>query len=149
MDTSKNEAPQHAFLDRASRATRGKRLKKMNSFGIKMLFKEEENEDAEYEEEGEAADVFDSDFDESEPEANEEAENEPNERTRTKKKLIYPGKQPAQKKKKTKLSPDDVPNDAEAEKSVRKSTRTSVIIRQAERMRYVPAFASYNEGIIK
>lgn len=33
------------------------------------------------------------------------------------------------------LSPEhnDVPNDAEAEKIIRKSTRTSVIIRQAER----------------
>lgn len=72
----------------------------------------------------------------------------------TKKKLIYPGKAPPKKKqKKTKVlsksesapkdekTPEestrsehhDVPDDAEAEKVVRKSTRTSVIIRQAER----------------
>ncbi|KAL3649937.1 hypothetical protein CASFOL_006340 [Castilleja foliolosa] len=160
MDTSKNEAHQHAFLDRASRATRGKRMTKLldeeveedELFWNQDALKEEENEDAEYEQEGEAVDVFDSDFDESEPEANEEAENEPNERTRTKKKLIYPGKQPTKKKKievisksestpkkdeksVEQLSPEhhDVPNDAEAEKSVRKSTRTSVIVRQAER----------------
>lgn len=116
--------------------------------------KEEEN-DEEYEEEGEVADVFDSDFDEDEPEADEEVENEPDER-RTIKKLIYPGKAPTKKKKKTKKekvlsksesaskdekTPDhstpseqnDVPDDAEVEKIVRKSTRTSVIVRQAER----------------
>lgn len=72
----------------------------------------------------------------------------------TKKKLIAPGKAPPKKKQKTnkvhsksenepkdeKTLDDstcsehhDVPDDAEAEKVVRKSTRTSVIIRQAER----------------
>ncbi|GER51194.1 vacuolar protein sorting protein 72 [Striga asiatica] len=160
MDTSKEEAEQHTFLDRASRATRGKRLTKLvdeeleedELFWNQDALKEEEH-DAEYEEEGEVADVFDSDFDESEPEPDQEVENEPNER-RTKKKLIFPGKPSAKKKKKKKdtaisksesvpkdeksvdqLSPEhhDDTNDAEAEKTVRKSTRTSVIIRQAER----------------
>ncbi|CAA0814376.1 SWR1 complex subunit 2 [Striga hermonthica] len=159
MDTSKEEAEQHTFLDRASRATRGKRLTKLvdeeleedELFWNQDALKEEEH-DAEYEEEGEVADVFDSDFDESEPEPDQEVENEPNER-RTKKKLIFPGKPSAKKKKKKEtaisksesvpkdeksvdqLSPEhhDVTNDAEAEKIVRKSTRTSVIIRQAER----------------
>ncbi|KAI3458719.1 hypothetical protein Pfo_015382 [Paulownia fortunei] len=161
METNKEEAQQHVFLDRATRATRGKRMTKLldeeieedELFWNQDALKEEEN-DAEYEEEGEAADVFDSDFDEDEPEADEEVENEPDERTRTKKKLIFPGKLPTKKKKKKKnkvisksesapkdektpeqLTPEhhDVPDDAEAEKIVRKSTRTSVIIRQAER----------------
>ncbi|KAL0321942.1 UNVERIFIED_CONTAM: SWR1 complex subunit [Sesamum calycinum] len=162
MGTSKEEAQQHGFLDRASRATRGKRMTKLlddeieedEVFWNQDALKEEEN-DEEYEEEGEVADVFDSDFDEDEPEADEEVENEPDER-RTMKKLIYPGKAPTKKEKKTKKekvlsksesaskdekTPDqstpseqnDVPDDAEVEKIVRKSTRTSVIIRQAER----------------
>ncbi|KAK6156218.1 hypothetical protein DH2020_010466 [Rehmannia glutinosa] len=160
METSKEEAQQHAFLDRAARPTRGKRMTKLldeeneedELFWNQDALKEDEN-DVEYEEEGEVADVFDSDFDEDEPEADEEGENEPDERTRTKKKLIFPGKPPTKKKKnknkvisksesapkdeKTpeQLSPEhhDVPEDAEVEKIVRKSTRTSVIIRQAER----------------
>ncbi|KAK4431165.1 SWR1 complex subunit [Sesamum alatum] len=162
MGTSKEEAQQHVFLDRASRATRGKRMTKLldeeieedEVFWNQDALKEDEN-DEEYEEEGEVADVFDSDFDEDEPEADEEVENEPDER-RTTKRLIYPGKPPAKKKKKTKKdkvlsksesapkdekTPDqstpsehnDAPDDAEVEKIVRKSTRTSVIIRQAER----------------
>lgn len=72
-------------------------------------------------------------------------------RERTKKKLIFPGKQlPKRKRKKvlSKLGKDpkderapeqstlpehhDMPDDVE-EKMVRKSTRTSVIVRQAER----------------
>lgn len=72
---------------------------------------------------------------------------------RTKKRLIYPGKPSAKKKKKKKVlstleSPtgdgktsqqstlpehNDVPDDLEGERVVRKSTRTSVIVRQAER----------------
>ncbi|KAK6136095.1 hypothetical protein DH2020_030200 [Rehmannia glutinosa] len=160
METSKEEAQQHAFLDRAARPTRGKRMTKLldeeneedELFWNQDALKEDEN-DVEYEEEGEVADVFDSDFDEDEPEADEEGENEPDERTKTKKKLIFPGKPPTKKKKnknkviskpesapkddKTpeQLSPEhhDVPEDAEVEKIVRKSTRTSVIIRQAER----------------
>ncbi|KAG8369624.1 hypothetical protein BUALT_Bualt14G0033000 [Buddleja alternifolia] len=152
---------QHAFLDRATRATRGKRMTKLLDDEIEddELFwnqdaLKEEAEDVEYEEEGEVADVFDSDFDEDEPEADEEVENEPDERTRTKKKLTYPGKPPIKKNKKknkvvskaerttkdeetleqpTPSEHHDLPDDAEAEKTVRKSTRTSVIIRQAER----------------
>ncbi|KAH6826501.1 DNA binding protein SWC2 [Perilla frutescens var. hirtella] len=157
----KEEAQQHVFLDRTSRASRGKRMTKLlddeveedELFWNQDALKEEDNDD-EYEEEGEVVDVFDSDFDEDEPEADEEGENEPDERTRTRKKLIYPGKQSTNKKKKKDKPPSkdesapkdekapeestpsehhDVPDDAETEKSVRKSTRTSVIIRQAER----------------
>lgn len=73
-------------------------------------------------------------------------------RPRTKKRLIYPGKTLAKKKKKKvvsnleregkdeKASPEstvpehnEVPDDLEAERIIRKSTRTSVIVRQAER----------------
>lgn len=73
-------------------------------------------------------------------------------RERTKKKLIFPGKQlPKRKKKKvlSKLGKDpenerapeqstlpehhDMPDDVEEERMIRKSTRTSVIVRQAER----------------
>lgn len=74
-------------------------------------------------------------------------------RIRTKKRLIYPGKTSVKKKKKKKVlstleSPtgdgktlqnstlpehNDVPDDIEEEKVMRKSTRTSVIVRQAER----------------
>lgn len=111
--------------------------------------KEEEN-DVNYEAEAEVADEFDSDFDEDEPEPEEEAENDAEDRTRTKKRLIFPGKPVAKKKKKkkdlSKLEAD--PKDEnqtqksitpehhdvhEGERIVRKSTRTSVIVRQAER----------------
>lgn len=73
-------------------------------------------------------------------------------RTRTKKKLIFPGKSSTKKKKNKVLSKlekaptdektleqttpseqHDAPDYLEAEKIVRKSSRTSVIIRQAER----------------
>ncbi|XP_057778740.1 SWR1 complex subunit 2 [Salvia miltiorrhiza] len=161
MDAGKEEAQQHVFLNRASRASRGKRMTKLlddeaeedELFWNQDALKEEEV-DEEYEEEGEVADVFDSDFDEDEPEADVEGENEPDERTRTKKKLTYPGNPSTKKKKKKDNTPSkvesapkdeknleestpsehhDAPDDAEVEKSVRKSTRTSVIIRQAER----------------
>lgn len=161
MDARNEEAQQRVFLDRTSRASRGKRMTKLlddeveedELFWNQDALKEEEN-DVEYEEEREVADVFDSDFDEDEPEADEEGENEPDERTRTKKKLTYPGNPSTKKKKKKDKPPSkaestpkdentpeqstpsehhDIPDDAEAEKSVRKSTRTSVIIRQAER----------------
>ncbi|KAI7729029.1 hypothetical protein M8C21_024574 [Ambrosia artemisiifolia] len=46
-------------------------------------FDEDEEDDTNYVEEGEVADVFDSDFDEDEPEPEEEAENEPDERLKT------------------------------------------------------------------
>ncbi|KAL1549700.1 SWR1 complex subunit 2 isoform X1 [Salvia divinorum] len=160
MDGGKAEPQQHVFLNRASRASRGRRMTKLlddeveedELFWNQDALKEDEV-DEEYAEEGEVADVFDSDFDEDEPEADDEGENEPDGRTRTKKKLTYPGN-PSTKKKKKKNTPSkvesapndeknpeestpsehhDAPDDAEVEKSVRKSTRTSVIIRQAER----------------
>ncbi|MCE3051899.1 Swr1 complex complex subunit Swc2, partial [Datura stramonium] len=93
-----------------------------------------------------------------EPEPDEEGENEPDDdRRRTKKRLIYPGKPSAKKKKKKKnLSKsekepqedeevpdqstpsehhdaDDAHDDTEAERTIRKSTRTAVIVKQAER----------------
>ncbi|XVF23143.1 hypothetical protein REPUB_Repub13aG0012400 [Reevesia pubescens] len=148
------------FLDRASRPTRGKRMTKLldeeneddELFWNQEAFKEDEN-DASYEEEAEVADVFDSDFDEDEPEPDEEVENEADERVHTKKRLIVPGKASMKKKKKKKVlskldgaskdenltqnptSPQhhDIPDDAEGERIIRKSTRTSVIVRQAER----------------
>ncbi|KAL3834024.1 hypothetical protein ACJIZ3_008760 [Penstemon smallii] len=154
MDSNK----EHVFLDRVSRATRGKRMTKLlddeieedEVFWNQDALKDEEN-DIEYEAEAEVADVFDSDFDEDEPEADPEVENEPKERT--KKKLILPGKPTTKKKSKSKVisklgvapknekTPEqstpsehhDVPDDVESEKIVRKSTRTSVVIRQAER----------------
>lgn len=159
METSNEENA--AFLDRASRATRGKRMTKLlddeleedELFWNQEALKDEEN-DIEYEEEGEAVDVFDSDFDEDEPEPDEEGENEPDDRTRTKKRLIFPGKPSAKKKKKKKNltksekapqeneePPDqstpsehhDAHDDTEAERTIRKSTRTAVIVKQAER----------------
>lgn len=74
-------------------------------------------------------------------------------RVRTKKRLIFPGKPSVKKKKKKKVlskldgvskdenliqkptSPQhhDTPDDAEGERIIRKSTRTSVVVRQAER----------------
>lgn len=74
-------------------------------------------------------------------------------RLRVKKRLIFPGKPSTKKKKKKKIlskldSPDkditstehslvpenhDVPDDVEGERITRKSTRTAVIVRQAER----------------
>ncbi|KAB1204097.1 SWR1 complex subunit 2 [Morella rubra] len=158
METSKEpEAP--VFLDRTSRATRGKRMNKLldeeleedELFWNQDALKDEEN-DANYVEEPEVGDEFDSDFDEEEP-ADEEVENETEDRTRTKKRLIFPGRPQAKKKKKKKdlsklegASKDekptqkstppehpDAPDDNEGERTVRKSTRTSVIVRQAER----------------
>ncbi|KAG9456033.1 hypothetical protein H6P81_000541 [Aristolochia fimbriata] len=159
------------FLNPTTRATRGKRMTKLldeeaeedEVFWNQEAFKEEEN-DVNYEEEAEVADVFDSDFDEDEPEPEEEVENEADERVRKKKKLVFPGKSLTKKKSKKKVlskleqipkeeildevpkedesSPkeqsefpehQEVPDDAEAERTIRKSTRTSVIVRQAER----------------
>lgn len=156
--SSKEDAP--VFLDRTSRVTRGKRMNKLldeeneedEAFWNQDALKEEENDDN-YEEEQEIADEFDSDFDEDEPEPDEEGENEVDERVRTKKRLIFPGKPLTKKKKKKKIlskldSPDkdvksneqsilpenhDVPNDMEGERIIRKSTRTAVVVRQAER----------------
>ncbi|KAJ8449209.1 hypothetical protein Cgig2_021673 [Carnegiea gigantea] len=174
MESSKDEE-QRGFLDRASRATRGKRMNKLlddeieedEAFWNQDALREEEN-DEEYEEEPEVADEFDSDFDEDEPEPDdEEAENDAVDRERRpKKRLIFPGKQIPKKKKKdiSKLeeslnddnkrdlsksddssdeeknseqpaTPDqgEVRDEVEGERTVRKSTRTAVIVRQAER----------------
>lgn len=120
-------------------------------FWNQEALKDEEDDDN-YQEEGEAVDEFDSDFDEDEPEPD-EAEKEVEERPQNKKRLIFPGKTlPKKKTKKKDLSkldklsmnekstqqpatPDhqDAPDDVEGERIVRKSTRTSVIVRQAER----------------
>ncbi|GAV66690.1 YL1 domain-containing protein/YL1_C domain-containing protein [Cephalotus follicularis] len=154
LETSNKEEDRPVFLDRASRATRGKRLTKLvdeeveddELFWNQDALKEEEN-DFNYEEEPEAVDEFDSDFDEDEPEPDEETENGPDERTRSKKRLIFPGKLSMKKKKKKRdlsnldkapgdeksTQHRDIPDDGEAERAVRKSTRTSVIVRQAER----------------
>uniref|UniRef100_A0A7C9CL41 Vps72/YL1 C-terminal domain-containing protein n=1 Tax=Opuntia streptacantha TaxID=393608 RepID=A0A7C9CL41_OPUST len=176
MESSKDEE-QRSFLDRTSRATRGKRMNKLldeeveedEAFWNQDALREEENDD-EYEEEPEVADEFDSDFDEDEPEPDdEEAENDAVDRERRpKKRLIFPGKQIPKKKKKKKdiskleeslnddnrrelsksddsseeeknseqpATPDqgEVRDEAEGERTVRKSTRTAVIVRQAER----------------
>ncbi|XP_015878632.3 SWR1 complex subunit 2 isoform X2 [Ziziphus jujuba] len=163
MDASMDDAP--VLLDRASRASRGKRMTKLlddeieedELFWNQDALKEEED-DTNYEEEQEVADEFDSDFDEDEPEPEEEAENnEPDDRVRPKKRLIFPGKTLAKRKKKKKVLSDlegspkdedetineqsteqqhhhhDAPEEGEGERTVRKSTRTAVIIRQAER----------------
>ncbi|KAF5945288.1 hypothetical protein HYC85_015516 [Camellia sinensis] len=122
------------------------------TFWNQEALKEEEN-DENYEEEGEVVDVFDSDFDDDEPQPDEEVENEADDRMRTKKRLIFPGKQLPKKKMKKKVLSNlgkapqddetaeqstlpehhDAPDDVEVERIVRKSTRTSVIVRQAER----------------
>ncbi|KAK9914641.1 hypothetical protein M0R45_038409 [Rubus argutus] len=158
MDTPKDDDPP-VFLDRTSRATRGKRMTKLldeeieedETFWNQEALKEDED-DGNYEAEPEVADVFDSDFDEDEPDPDEGAENNEGEERRTKKRLIFPGKQSTKKKKIKVLSkiednskdekpksskPEqhhhDVPEDGEGERSVRKSTRTAVVVRQAER----------------
>jgi len=111
--------------------------------------KDEENDDN-YEEEQDAGDEFDSDFDRVESEPDDEPEKEERERLPIKKRLMFPGKtlrKTNAKKKKVipKLEDDtkadkpsastqaDVPDELETEKTIRKSTRTSVIVRQAER----------------
>ncbi|MFS7957385.1 putative Vps72/YL1 family protein [Helianthus anomalus] len=174
MDSDKEDV---VFLDRSSRATRGKRMTKLvddeieedDEFWNQDALKEEED-DTNYVEEADAGDVFDSDFDEDEPEPEEEAENEPDDRKRPKKKLIVPGKQkmpfpgkhrlsfpgkelPKKKKRKVESEPEssneegtnpeqskstpqedtDMHDDTEVEKTTRKSTRTAVVVRQAER----------------
>uniref|UniRef100_A0A0E0ART5 Vps72/YL1 C-terminal domain-containing protein n=1 Tax=Oryza glumipatula TaxID=40148 RepID=A0A0E0ART5_9ORYZ len=151
------------LLDRASRATRGKRITKLledeveqdEVFWNQDALKEDE-EDDNYEEEQDAGDEFDSDFGEDESEPDDEPEKEVRERLPIKKRLIFPGKTMkkinAKKKKKVvpKLEDDsktdkysdqqspskqaDIPDELETgEKIIRKSTRTSVIVRQAER----------------
>lgn len=150
------------LLDRASRATRGKRLSKLLDDEVQQdeLFwgqdaLKEEDEDDNYQEEAEIADEFDSDFDQDEPEPDEEQPQNDDERMNKKKRLVYPGKATlAKKKKKKKIlsNLDDPPkiddnddgdddknnknnnqDDDAKEVMIRKSTRTSVIVRQAER----------------
>lgn len=158
METSQEDAP--VFLDRRSRATRGKRMTNLlddeveqdELFWNQEALKDEEN-DNNYEEEPEVADVFDSDFDEDEPDPDEEIADDGAERERPKKRLIYPGKTAKKKKKKQKVltkleetpkgekpsqqpshnESHDVSDEVEVERTVRKSTRTAVIVRQAER----------------
>ncbi|GJW84166.1 SWR1-complex subunit 2 [Tanacetum coccineum] len=158
MESEKEEDV--VFLDRASRATRGKRMTK--------LVDDEAEEDDEF---------WNQDALKEEPEPEEEADNEPDER-RTRKKLVFPGKPkpsfqakpkpgfpgkprlgfpgkeiPKKKQKKvvsetdtsngedtnpeqSKSTPQDdhdEPDDNEVEKTTRKSTRTAVVVRQAER----------------
>ncbi|KAL5710578.1 hypothetical protein ACHQM5_021123 [Ranunculus cassubicifolius] len=163
METSNsNEEEIPLSLDRPSRKTRGKRMTKLldeeleedELFWNQEALKEEEH-DINYEADGDGADVFDSDFDEDEPEPDGEAENDGEERERKKKRLLPPGKPVVKKKHKKKVlsklgksskdevsspaqesSPPehhDTQDDLEGERTVRKSTRTSVIVRQAER----------------
>lgn len=165
MDTSNKNGEEEEIpisMDRSSRKTRGKRMTKLlddeleedDNFWNQEALKEEED-DTNYQEEGEAVDLFDSDFDEDEPEPDGEVDNDKEAREPKKKRLVYPGKPSANKKNKKKvlsklgkpaddqtLSPTqessprdhhDTGDDLEGEKSVRKSTRTSVIVRQAER----------------
>ncbi|KAK1287785.1 hypothetical protein QJS10_CPB19g00432 [Acorus calamus] len=124
-------------------------------FWNQEALKDEENDD-EYEEEVEVADVYDSDFDEDEPDPDEEEGQEADDdRERVKKRLIFPGKPVTKKKSKKKEpvilqrptkgeksirkrpfsqpEPQEVPDELEGERTVRKSTRTSVVVRQAER----------------
>lgn len=109
METSQEDAP--VFLDRRSRATRGKRMTNLlddeveqdELFWNQEALKDEENDDN-YEEEPEVADVFDSDFDEDEPDPDEEIADDGAERERPKKRLIYPGKTAKKEEKETESS---------------------------------------------
>ncbi|CAL9075895.1 unnamed protein product [Musa textilis] len=148
------------LLERSARVTRGKRMSKLLDDAIEQdeifwnqdALKEEEN-DENYEEEVEVADEFDSDFNDDEPDPDEETEVVAEDKLPVKKRLIFPGKPATKKKNKKKVllklentpeaeklskkSPpsenQDLPDDIEGERTVRKSTRTSVIVRQAER----------------
>ncbi|XP_037460967.1 SWR1 complex subunit 2-like [Triticum dicoccoides] len=164
-DHAASEEEPPILLDRAARATRGKRITKLveeeveldEAFWGQEALKEDE-EDDNYQEEQDAGDVFDSDFDEDEPQPDDDPEKEVSERLPIKKRLVFPGKtmkkmKAKKKKKKNKVikleddegiddkNPDkttsskqsDVPDEWESEKTIRKSTRTSVIVRQAER----------------
>ncbi|XP_057752828.1 SWR1 complex subunit 2 [Arachis stenosperma] len=174
---SSEPAPPVVLLDRASRATRGKRMTKLLDDEIQQddLFwnqdaLKDEEEDDNYVEEAEVADEFDSDFNDEESEPDDQPDNDiADERVHKKKRLIFPGKKlpkPKKSKKKQKVlsklerSPnDDDDDDVEdnddddddkpdkepvpeehhdtrddgGEKIIRKSTRTAVIVRQAER----------------
>ncbi|MED6122860.1 hypothetical protein PIB30_117627 [Stylosanthes scabra] len=175
MDNSES-APPVVLLDRASRATRGKRMTKLLDDEIQQdeLFwnqdaLKDEEEDDNYVEEAEVADEFDSDFNIDESEPDDQPDNDiADERVHKKKRLIFPGKKlpkPKKSKKKQKVlsklerSPKEVDDDDDdeddndddkpdkepgseehhdtrddgGEKIIRKSTRTAVIVRQAER----------------
>ncbi|KFK36548.1 hypothetical protein AALP_AA4G138100 [Arabis alpina] len=159
MEIDKEETM--VFLDRTTRATRGKRMTKLlddeveedEQFWNQEALKEEEHDDN-YEAEGEVADEFDSDFSDDEPEPDTAVVNEKELRD-PKKRLVYPGMTASKKKKKKKVSKiediredekpgeesrnkeedenEEAQEDMEGEKVIRKSTRTSVIVRQAER----------------
>ncbi|KAF2306556.1 hypothetical protein GH714_019416 [Hevea brasiliensis] len=156
MESPKEEAPV-VILDRLSRASRGKRMNKLldeeieedELFWNQDALKEEEN-DTNYEEEPEVADEFDSDFDDDEPEPDEEAENVADERQRnglyfleslqqrrkeeeSPFKIDRASKDEKSAEQSTAPEQHDTPDDGEGERIVRKSTRTSVIVRQAER----------------
>ncbi|KAF8101803.1 hypothetical protein N665_0201s0119 [Sinapis alba] len=178
MESNKEEE-QMVFLDRTTRATRGKRMTKLlddeveedEQFWNQEALKEEEHDDN-YEAEAEVADEFDSDFNDDEPEPEAVADNEKEERDVPKKRLIYPGKTAPKKNKKKKLvskledSPEDEKpgeelgdkeeddekepqEDMEGEKVIRKSTRTSVIVRQAERDALRAAIQATTKPIIR
>ncbi|XP_062195354.1 SWR1 complex subunit 2 [Phragmites australis] len=173
MDAHADDNEPPVLLDRAARATRGKRITKLvedeveqdEVFWNQDALKEDENDDN-YEEEQDAGDEFDSDFGEDESEPDDEPEKEVRERLPIKKRLMFPGKtlrktKPKKKKlipkleddAKTDKSPDkpnpskqaDVPDELETEKTIRKSTRTSVMVRQAER----EAIRAEKEAIVK
>lgn len=175
MESDKEE--QMVFLDRTTRATRGKRMTKLvddeveedEQFWNQEALKEEEHDDN-YEAEAEVADEFDSDFNDDEPEPEAVAENEKEERDVPKKRLIYPGKTAPKKNKKKKLvskledtpedeetgdkeedekEPNETQEDMESEKVIRKSTRTSVIVRQAERDALRAAIQATTKPIIR
>lgn len=168
MDSSKERvAP--VFLERSSRSTRGKRMTKLldeeieedELFWNQDALKEEEVDD-EYEEDPEIVDKLDSDFSEDDSEPEEETENEADERTQTKKRLISPGKTSSKDNNKKRAvskieepSKDeaatdhstppehhDTPDDTEVERTEKKSTRTSAVVREAER----DVIRSHNEA---
>ncbi|GJN12681.1 hypothetical protein PR202_ga30981 [Eleusine coracana subsp. coracana] len=161
MEAHAGDDEEPVLLDRASRITRGKRITKLLEDEIEQdevfwnqdALKDEEHDDN-YEEEQDAGDEFDSDFGEDESEPDDDPEKEVQERLPIKKRLVFPGKtlrKTNTKKKKVtpkqeddtktenatdKPSPStqaDAPDEFETEKIIRKSTRTSVIVRQAER----------------
>ncbi|WVZ95596.1 hypothetical protein U9M48_041336 [Paspalum notatum var. saurae] len=157
MDAGYDEPP--VLLDRASRASRGKRITKLLEDEIEQdevfwnqdALKDEENDDN-YEEEQDAGDEFDSDFgeDESEPDDDDEPEKEVRERLPIKKRLMFPGKtlRKTNVKKKKKITPK-LEDGTEADKSSDKpgpSTFTDVpdefetekIIRKSTRTSVIP-----------
>ncbi|XP_020686271.1 SWR1 complex subunit 2 isoform X2 [Dendrobium catenatum] len=148
-------------LTRGKRMTKllDEEIEEDERFWNQDALKDEENDDN-YKEEQEVPDEFDSDFEEDEPEQEDEAENPAEDRFSlimlpVKKRLIFPGKQVAKKKNKKKVlskleysskignfqeshkpthaESQDATDELEGERTVRKSTRTSVIVRQAER----------------